>query len=226
MEYWEVIKQRRIEKNLSIEQLIDLLNKERETHITIVEWEMLESGANMANVTNRRITTCTFSQACDILDLDEYAAMQGRLEDAKHYTTVEELESLEPGGSGTIEQRAVRLYVHGQISEGRVTELIDRSYGDMPKLVSTGCTCQGCREYLKRHTFLTTTINVCRHIKYPTEFVTTMVDGGGYIMGSFTKAHNFYNKAKAQEYADSFPGKLEAVTLFVEALLVTTEMFY
>lgn len=135
----ELIQQRRKEKNLTCKQLVEKVGVRDDFNVEILE--DIERGFI------RGFSTCLLDKICDALDLDFGAMLQGRLEEKP--TTLECLEALEPGGLGTPEQRAIRLYLHNQISQGRACEILGINRYDMPFKLDdgTGCTCPGCRRY-------------------------------------------------------------------------------
>ena len=68
------------------------------------------------------------------------------------------LNEIEPGGPGTIEQRAIRLFIHGQIDKYDLRDFLGFDFRwepeSLPYLKETGCTCPGCRLYCSSRTFI------------------------------------------------------------------------
>ena len=92
------------------------------------------------------LTTTEFFRICNELNIDEdNAIVKNIIIDRNIITPFEILEELEPGGTGTIEQRIIRLIAHVVISRGRGAEILGVTRYDLPKMQSTGCTCLNCR---------------------------------------------------------------------------------
>lgn len=97
-------------------------------------------------ITGSGLTLTEFVRICDELNIDNSAAiLKGIVIDRNIITPFEILEELEPGGTGTIEQRIIRLIAHVVISRGRGAEILGVTRYDLPKMQSTGCTCLNCR---------------------------------------------------------------------------------
>ncbi len=94
------------------------------------------------------ITTVTIWKICELLDVEERDFTRGNVRDRK--TPIELLEELEPGGPGTIEQRAFRLAAHSVVSFGRACEILRISRYDLPSLETLGCTCIECQDMIVR----------------------------------------------------------------------------
>jgi hypothetical protein len=93
------------------------------------------------------ITTYSVHCICDALEIDDISLYRNIIEKqrpAEYY-----LNQLEPGGTGTNEQRAIRLACHSVISFGRAAEILRINKYELPVLETTGCNCIECLDYIK-----------------------------------------------------------------------------
>lgn len=81
------------------------------------------------------------------LELDEYAIFNGQFKPAP--TVAEVVEHFDPGGTGTHEERLVKLYAHAALSRGRVREILKLSFDGFPSVKTTHCECLDCKYILE-----------------------------------------------------------------------------
>lgn len=143
--YGQLIKQAREAKGLSLRQLADLVSF---SDMTEEDYQTIENGDYS------KLHTSLLDYIAETLDCDYVSFLGGEIKPRK--TPLEELEELEPGGKGSIEERAIRLWLHAQISKGRAAEILrihryDLEEKDVRKKVKDlGCTCPDCRLYMNQ----------------------------------------------------------------------------